>query len=77
MMIQNGWARVPVFYQGIVPVGIGSAKLLEAGGIEMILPAGDTLGAEWFVAARNGMLDGLLLKPRLIPAEPKWPDYDR
>lgn len=76
-MIHNGWARVPVFYPAIVPVGIGSAKLIEDGGIEIILPAGDYLGAEWYVMARDGLLDGLLLKPRLISAEPKRTGHGR
>lgn len=72
MMFHDNWARIPVFYQGIVPVGLGSAKVIESGGIEIILPAGDSLGTEWYKMARNGLLDGLLLKPRLILAEPRF-----
>lgn len=69
MMTGNGWVRIPVYSMGLVPIGIGSAKIREDGDIEIILPAGKYFGQAIYQKARNGEIEGLLLSPRNKPAE--------
>lgn len=67
----DGWIRVPVRMQRIVPIGIGSAKITEQGQIDILISnvAGGNFGVELFEMAREGLLTGLIIMPELIPAE--------
>lgn len=65
----DGWVRVPVFARGIVPIGIGSAKITEHGEIEITVVNGQFAGEHMYELAIRGMMEGLMIEPRLIPAE--------
>lgn len=69
MMRGENWVRVPIFARGIVPIGIGSAKITAEGEIEITIPNGKFFGTHAYELALRGMLDGLMLENRLIPTE--------
>lgn len=65
----DGWIRVPVRSEGLVPIGIGSAKITAEGEIEIILPSGKYFGQYLYQKAQEGWLDYLLIKPMLKEPE--------